>query len=150
VPRVDIRQVVCGIIFIIRNGLRWRDAPKAYGPHKTLYNRFIRWSRIDVFDRIPAVLAAEGSLPGKPMIDTPILIDIHPTSRFRSWNCRFGRIPRHRGRWTDGGALACQSSWIVGEAPVRHRLDIDNRDHPIDGQARANGWPNSCGGSCGF
>jgi hypothetical protein len=113
-----------------------------------LYNRFIRWN---VFDRIPAVLAAEGSLPGKPMIDTPILIDIHPTSRFRSWNCRFKRIPRLIvGDGQIGGALARQSSWVVGEAPVRHRLDIDTRDHPIDGQARANGWPNSCGGSCGF
>ncbi len=36
VPRVDDRRVVSGIIFVIRNGLRWRDAPKEYGPHKTI------------------------------------------------------------------------------------------------------------------
>ena len=30
-PRVDDRRVLSGIIFIIRNGLRWRDAPTAYG-----------------------------------------------------------------------------------------------------------------------
>lgn len=35
-PRVDDRRVLSGIIFINRNGLRWRDAPKEYGPHKTL------------------------------------------------------------------------------------------------------------------
>ena len=46
VPRVDDRRVISGIIFVIRNGLRWRDAPKDYGPHKTIYNRFIRWSRL--------------------------------------------------------------------------------------------------------
>jgi putative transposase len=51
-PRVDDRRVISGIIHVIRNGLRWRDAPKAYGPHKTLYNRFIRWSRMGVFERI--------------------------------------------------------------------------------------------------
>ena len=28
VPRVDDRRVISGIIFVIRNGLRWRDAPK--------------------------------------------------------------------------------------------------------------------------
>ena len=39
VPRVDDRRIVSGIIFVIRNGLRWRDAPKDYGPHKTIYNR---------------------------------------------------------------------------------------------------------------
>ena len=46
IPRVDDRRIVSGIIFVIRNGLRWRDAPTAYGPHKTIYNRFIRWSRL--------------------------------------------------------------------------------------------------------
>jgi len=27
---------------VIKHGLQWKDAPKDYGPHKTLYNRFIR------------------------------------------------------------------------------------------------------------
>jgi len=35
--RVDDRRVLSGIVFINHNGLRWRDAPKEYGPHKTLY-----------------------------------------------------------------------------------------------------------------
>ena len=33
VPRVDDRRVISGIVFVIRNGLRWRDAPREYGPH---------------------------------------------------------------------------------------------------------------------
>ena len=45
VSRVDDRRVISGIIFVIHNGLRWRDAPKDHGPHKAIYNRFIRWSR---------------------------------------------------------------------------------------------------------
>ena len=31
------------IISINRNGLRWRDAPREYGPAKTLYNRWKPW-----------------------------------------------------------------------------------------------------------
>lgn len=69
VPRVDDRRVISGIIFVIRNGLRWRDAPKDYGPHKTIYNRFIRWSRLGVFNRIFAGLAAKGGKPDQLMID---------------------------------------------------------------------------------
>lgn len=42
VARVDDQRVLSGIIFVIRNGLRWRDAPKDYGPHKTIYNRYDR------------------------------------------------------------------------------------------------------------
>ena len=58
-PRVDDRRVLSGIIFINRNGLRWCDAPVAYGPPKTLYNRWKRWSDMGVFARIMTALAAE-------------------------------------------------------------------------------------------
>jgi transposase len=44
-PRVDDRRVLSGIVFVNRNGLRWRDTPGDYGPHKTLYNRWKRWGR---------------------------------------------------------------------------------------------------------
>lgn len=54
---------------MIRNGLRWRDAPATYGPPKTIYNRFIRWSRVAVFNRIFAGLAAEGRPPDQLMSD---------------------------------------------------------------------------------
>ena len=69
VPRVDDRRVVSGIVYVIKHGLQWKDAPKDYGPHKTLYNRFIRWSRMGVFDRIFAGLAGEGPKPERIMID---------------------------------------------------------------------------------
>lgn len=69
VPRVDDRRVLSGIIFVLRNGLRWRDAPKEYGPHKTIYNRFIRWSRLGVFNRILAELTAKRGMPEQLMID---------------------------------------------------------------------------------
>ena len=43
VKQVDDRKVLSGIIPVIQKGLRWVDAPAAYGPHKTLYNRCRRW-----------------------------------------------------------------------------------------------------------
>ena len=67
--RVDDRRVLSGIVYVIRNGLMWRDAPAAYGPHKTLYNRFVRWSIAGVFNRIFAGLAAEGGPPDQLMVD---------------------------------------------------------------------------------
>jgi transposase len=70
VPRVDDRRVISGIVYVIRYGLQWKDTPKEYGPHKTLYNRFIRWSRLGVFDRIFAALAGEGPKAQRIMIDS--------------------------------------------------------------------------------
>ncbi len=80
VPRVDDRRIVSGIIFVIRNGLRWRDAPAAYGPPKTIYNRFIRWSRMGVFNRIFAGLATEGGAPDQLMIDATHLKGKRPVT----------------------------------------------------------------------
>ena len=57
VARIDDRKVLSGIIHVIRNGLRWRDASPEYGPHKTLYNRFRRWSENGIFERIFVKLA---------------------------------------------------------------------------------------------
>ena len=42
IPRVDGRRVVRDIIYVIKHGRQWKDAPREYGRYKTLYNRFIR------------------------------------------------------------------------------------------------------------
>ena len=60
-PRVDDRRVLSGIIFVNRNGLRWRDAPRDYGPAKTLYNRWKRWSDKGIFIAMMDGLASRGA-----------------------------------------------------------------------------------------
>ncbi len=68
-PRVDDRRVLSGIIFINRNGLRWRYAPQEYGPYKTLYNRWKRWSDKGIFAQMIVGLAAEHGEEKTVMID---------------------------------------------------------------------------------
>jgi putative transposase len=67
--RGDDLRVISGIIYVIRNGLPWKDAPCEYGPPKTLYNRFVRWSRMGVFNRIFAALAGKAGTPERLMMD---------------------------------------------------------------------------------
>mgnify|MGYP003386361095 CR=1 FL=1 len=62
-PRVDDRRVLSGIIFINRNGLRWCDAPKDYGPHKGLYKRWKWWGEKDIFLKVMQRLAAASAEP---------------------------------------------------------------------------------------
>ncbi len=78
-PRVDDRRVLSGIIFVNRNGLRWRDAPREYGPAKTLYNRWKRWSDRGVFARMMHGLASEAAVPKTVMIDATYL-KVHRTA----------------------------------------------------------------------
>ena len=58
VPRVDDRRVLNDIFWVLRSGAPWRDLPKCYGPHTTCYNRFVRWRRASIWDRIMEALAA--------------------------------------------------------------------------------------------
>ena len=69
VPRVDDKRVLSGIIFVNRIGLRWRDAPEVYGPHKTLYNRWFRWSQMGIFGRILMELVRQDVETEMIMID---------------------------------------------------------------------------------
>ncbi len=68
-PRVDDRRVISGIIHGLQSGCRWKDAPACYGPHKTLYNRFVRWARKGVWAHIFIQLAEEGGPPAALMLD---------------------------------------------------------------------------------
>lgn len=52
VPRVDDRRVIDGILWRFRTGSPWADIPERYGPHTTCYNRFVRWRKAGVWDRL--------------------------------------------------------------------------------------------------
>ncbi|ASP20074.1 transposase [Antarctobacter heliothermus] len=72
-PRVDDLCQLSGIIFVNRNGLGWRDAPREYGPHKTLYIRWLRWSDKGIFAQRMVGLAAEHCEKTTVMIDATYL-----------------------------------------------------------------------------
>lgn len=57
VPRVDDRRVLNGIFWRLRTGAPWADIPERYGSHKTCYNRFVRWAKAGVWDRLLAAVS---------------------------------------------------------------------------------------------
>ncbi len=69
-PRVDDRRVISGIVHVLKSGGRWSDAPLIYGPHKTLYNRFVRWAVKGVWIDIFHALASAGGPPADVLIDS--------------------------------------------------------------------------------
>jgi transposase len=46
------RQVISGIIHVLKIGCRWSDCPAAYGPSTTVYNRFNRWSKAGIWQKM--------------------------------------------------------------------------------------------------
>ena len=77
VPRVDDRRVLNGILWRFRSGAPWTEGPERYGPSTTCYNRFIRWRKAGVWDRLLTAVSAgfNGEL---------VMIDSTPEWRQRS------------------------------------------------------------------
>lgn len=50
--RKDDRTVLNGIFYILRTGAPWRDLPDRYGPHTTIYNRYVRWAKRGIWSGI--------------------------------------------------------------------------------------------------
>jgi transposase len=57
-PR-DPREVLNGILWVLRTGAPWKDLPDRYPPYQTCHRRFQHWRKAGVFRRIIEVLAAD-------------------------------------------------------------------------------------------
>jgi transposase len=68
--RVDDRRVISGILHVLKTGSRWCDLPPEYGPHTTIYNRFVRWARRGVWEKLFHALAKRGRSAHLQMIDS--------------------------------------------------------------------------------
>lgn len=68
--RVDDRRVVSSILHVLKTRCRWRDVPAPYGPPTTIYNRFTRWSRRGIWQRMFECMAAAGPVPEELSLDS--------------------------------------------------------------------------------
>ena len=68
--RVDDRRVISGILHVLKSGCRWCDCPPEYGPPTTIYNRFNRWARRGVWEKLFRDLADRGRSTETQMIDS--------------------------------------------------------------------------------
>ena len=66
------RQIINGMFYVLRAGSPWRDLPERYGPYTTVYNRFNRWRKAGIWDRLmdAIVKAHDGKVQ---MIDSSIV-----------------------------------------------------------------------------
>ena len=71
--RVDDRRVLSGIMHVMHSGCHWSHCPREYGPPKTIYNRFVRWARRGIWERIFATLAGREGAADQLLIDSTIV-----------------------------------------------------------------------------
>lgn len=64
-PRRDDREVLNGILWILRSGARWQDLPPRFPPYQTCHRRFQEWVRGGVLRRLLEALAEDLRSRGK-------------------------------------------------------------------------------------
>jgi transposase len=52
-------QFFCGVLYVLRTGISWRDIPDCYGSWHTIYMRFRRWSTSGWFWELLHILQAK-------------------------------------------------------------------------------------------
>jgi transposase len=52
----DPRQMLNGILWVLRRGAPWRDVPERYGRWQTVYDYYWRWRDNGTFDRLLSAL----------------------------------------------------------------------------------------------
>src|SRR4029077_10750791 len=68
----DNRLFVEAVLYRFRTGCPWRDLPARFGPWKTVHQRFSRWAKSGVFERIFKLLSSDP--------DNEYMISIPPSS----------------------------------------------------------------------
>ena len=114
VPRVDDRRVLNGIFWRLRTGAPWADIPERYGPYTTCVNRFNRWRKAGVWDRLLEAVsrAYDGDIQ---MIDSSsIRVHQHAANTKKKMS-----IPLHgslAGRPDHQNPCACRCLWPADRA----------------------------------
>lgn len=51
-PRLPLRKVVCGILYVLRTGCQWKAMPREFGSGSAIHAYFQEWVRRGVFGKL--------------------------------------------------------------------------------------------------
>ena len=57
-PWRDSREVLGGVLWVLKTGARWKDLPDRYPPYQTCHRRFQQWVQAGVLERMLHALAS--------------------------------------------------------------------------------------------
>ena len=64
-PWVNDREILNGILWVLRTGAPWHDMPERYPPYQTCHRRFQEWVRCGIFEKVLRALVKDVKERGK-------------------------------------------------------------------------------------
>jgi transposase len=83
-PWRDPRDVLNGILWVLRTGAPWADLPRRYPPPQTCHDRFQKWEHEGVLDRVLTALAEDLRQRGKLDLTEAFIDGTHAGAK-RPW-----------------------------------------------------------------
>lgn len=95
-PFADDRSCFAGIVYVLRNGIRWRDLPPSFPSGVTCWRRHRDWTAAGVWHRVWKLVLAELDEAGK--LDTSELVLDGTFIEAKKGGSGSARAGRARGR----------------------------------------------------
>ena len=67
--RLDLIPVICGMIYVLHEGIRWRALPAVFGCFSSVYTRFSRWEKRGLLKVLFEATAAAGNSGNERSLD---------------------------------------------------------------------------------
>ena len=77
-PRKDDRNMLNGMLWIVRSEAQWRELPEAYGPWQSVYARFAKWRDNGTLETIFCALSADADMENLCLDST--YIEVHESA----------------------------------------------------------------------
>ena len=115
-PYRDHRSMLNAWLWILNSGSPWRDLPERYGPWETAYNRFNRWRKEGLIDRLLAALQIRLDAEGR--IDWDLWCvdgsNVRAHGAAAGAGEKGGRKSRRTTRWVAAEAVGARKSlWLL-------------------------------------
>ena len=104
-PWREARQVLNGMLYVLRTGVPWHDLPERYGPYQTCHRRFQQWQRSGVLEGILWAFCEDLLAGGQLGLDETFIDASFMAAK--KGGLRWLRAPRQR----DQGHGNCRLPW---------------------------------------
>ncbi len=137
-PRRDDREVLEGILWVLKTGAQWKHLPKTYPPYQTCHRRFQWWVQCGLIDHILEALAMDMEERGKIKLRScfldgtfagakkgDLVLDLRSAGKApKSWRFRTKALFQSPSVWAL--LLQAKSGWLrqrlPPDLPERYRL----------------------------
>lgn len=90
--RIEDRLVISGIVHTLRTGCAWRTCPSSYGPYMTIFNRYNRWRKRGLWQKIVAAMPPDLQIELRSVERTPEAPHAPRASRWPEAACLAGVV----------------------------------------------------------